>query len=203
MMGDVKISIVLAIWKPTTTPEILSCPFCYLCGMATKLQNRRKLLKRNCPHCKSVQDLFADDCRQCGQSMLVEGESEIRDRIAALVDDVEASVDELESGKALAGAYKQLDRAAKALRVLKTYDTLPGMNAYTDACKAILQPHRLQSLQSTLKGNLVMMGLLLIFPMVPILFGWKIQIIGLMLLPSLFWAGITFKAWRDLKRAKA
>lgn len=171
--------------------------------MATKPQNRRKLLKRKCPHCQSVQDLFADDCRQCGQPLLVEGESEIRNRIAALVDDVEASIDELESGKALAGAYKQLDRAAKALRVLKTYDTLPGMTAYTDAAKAILQPHRLQSLQSTLKGNLIMMGLLLVFPMVPILFGWNIKVIGLMFLPSLFWAGITFKAWRDLQRAKS
>lgn len=171
--------------------------------MATKPQNRRKLLKRKCPHCQSVQDLFADTCRACNQNLLLDGESEIRDKIAALVDDVEGSIDELEGGKAQAGAYKQLDKAAKALRVLKTYETLPGMTAYTDAAKQLLQPYRIQSLQATLKGNLVMMALLMVFPLLPLLMGWDIRIIGIMFLPATFWVVITLKALRDLQNAKA
>ena len=170
--------------------------------MAVNTKNRRKLLKRNCPSCDAIQDIFADKCSACGTDLLKEGEDVIRDKIAGLVDDVEEVIKALENGTAGAGAYKELDRAAKALKTLKSYHTLPGMEAYTDAAKEVLQPHRLNSLNATFRGNLVFFGVLMLFPILPLAFGWDIRIIGIMFLPALFWAFITFKAFSDLQRAK-
>ncbi|MEM7040989.1 MAG: hypothetical protein AAF570_28755, partial [Bacteroidota bacterium] len=99
--------------------------------------------------------------------------------------------------------YTRVDRCFKLIKILRAFDHIPGMHEFLSKHREKLIPYKVNVLRSTVKANFVFMGLLLVFPLVPLLVGWPPIIPLLMLLPTTVWGIVTFKARRDLIKAEA
>ncbi len=168
---------------------------------AKKQDNLRKLLRTGCPKCAAEQDSTRVQCKVCGVDLHPDLDSET---LAAVNGDVkafeEAYKEVLEPGKG--NPYHPLDRASNSLKRLYRNRSFPGMEAFLDAAGKLLLPHQLKLLQRTLVANMALLGILILFALLPIMAGWPLMIAGVMGLPVVGWGVIAFKAYRQYADVK-
>ncbi len=55
-------------------------------------------------------------------------------------------------------------------------------------------------METMLKMNVIICIFLFLFPVLPLVQGWDLSVVGLMLLPAIVWLGITLKMRREYRR---
>lgn len=166
-----------------------------------KQKNLRKLLRARCPNCSADQDSTRVQCKVCGSDMHPDVDSET---LASISGDVkayeEAFKEVVEPGKG--NPYNPIDRALGSLKRLHKNRSFPGMEAFLSAARDQLLPHQLNLLKRTVTANMALLGILMLFALLPILIGWPLMIAGVMALPVVGWGVIAFKAYRQYAEVK-
>jgi Flp pilus assembly protein protease CpaA len=50
--------------------------------------------------------------------------------------------------------------------------------------------------------NWIICGFLFLFPLLPLVQGWDLTVVGLMLLPAVVWLGITLRMVREVRKRR-
>ncbi len=173
----------------------------YIMVKIKKQDNPRKLLRTWCPDCSAEQDSIRVKCKVCNTDLHPGVDSET---LASIQTDVRAYEEAykavLEPNKG--NPYHPLDRALSSLSSLYKNRSFPGMQAFLDGAGKQLLPHRLQLLKRTLVANVALLGILILFALLPVLIGWPLMISGVMALPVVGWGVIAFKAYRQYAEVK-
>lgn len=142
-------------------------------------------------------------CPHCGNAFFKEDSLEILASVEADVDELEDLLKLLEDpADTKDNPYAPVDQAFKLLRKLRSHLQIPGMEAYIAASRGVLLPYKVRLLRSTYKANVILLFVLMAFPILPLLLGWSMTVVGLMGLPVLAWSLITYRARRDLQHAE-
>lgn len=164
-----------------------------------KQKQARKFLRVACTSCGNTQDSLRIQCSSCKADLHPDVESRDLSRISGEVEGLDAAL--LDAQNPQGNPYGPVDQAYLLLKSLDKYPDFPGMKEYLLEVRRQLLPFKIAVLQRTFKANLVFLAILLVFPLVPLLFGWPLLVSGLMLLPAIAWGGISLKAWSDYKKA--
>lgn len=155
-----------------------------------------------CPNCNAKQDSLGANCTECKAELHPEVKPEWLMAANVEVNATEEAMKIVRNPPAKGSPYAPLDTAYRCLKGLDAYLEFQGMEAYIAGIRAELLPHRVALLKRTYNANLVFMVVLVLFPLVPLLFGWPLMVTGLLGLPVIAWGFIVFKARRDYTRAQ-
>lgn len=166
-------------------------------------KNRKKSFRVDCMNCHSTQDSLRYACAQCRQKLYTNMDQEELDGIVEKVNEMEGILTEIEQpGPRKGNPYTPVDKAWAVYRALRGFHYLPGMPAYLDQVLEMLLPFKLSLLRRTVKANWMFLGILAAFPIVSLLMGVHLMVIGLLAMPALVWLIVALKAANDLKKTK-
>lgn len=167
-----------------------------------KQKSLRKHFLMHCSACKTQQSSLREQCTKCGERLHADLEPE---EVKETVEKVEAMENAMKSvaDPDKGNPYGPVDEAYKRLKSLKRHEGFPGMGNFLEEVRGRLLPFKVAILKRTFKANVVFLLVLAFFPILPLALGWPIMVTALLFLPVVAWGGITFKAWRDYKRALA
>lgn len=168
-------------------------------------KNRKKSFRVHCANCHATVDSLLYACTQCRKPLYTNMEEGELKLIAEKVAEMEEHLTALEGpppSKQKPGEsnpYQPLDQAWAVYRSLRTHSYLPGMTAYLDRILEALLPFKLSLQQRTFRANLIFLVILVAFPALTLAIGMKPVVVGLLALPAIVWAIVTFRAYRDLR----
>ncbi|MFN8397417.1 MAG: hypothetical protein U0176_22530 [Bacteroidia bacterium] len=172
-------------------------------------KNRKKYFRVHCANCHATVDSLLYTCPQCRNRLytnMEEGELQLIEEKVAEMEEHLVALEGPPPSKQKPGEsnpYQPLDQAWAVYRSLRTHSYLPGMTAYLDRVLEALLPFKLRLQERTLRANWVFLIILVAFPVLTLAIGMKPMIVGLLALPAIVWAIVTFRAARDLRLTKA
>ena len=167
-----------------------------------KQKSLRKHFLMHCSACNTQQSSLREQCSHCGAQLHADLEPEEVQETIEKVEAMEAAMKRV-ANPDKGNPYGPVDEGFKRLKSLQRHAGFPGMQNFLDDVRSRLLPFKVAILKRTFKANVVFLVILALFPVLPLALGWAPMVVGLLTLPVLAWGGITFKAWRDYKRALA
>ena len=166
-----------------------------------KQKDPRKYLRMSCPSCGAEQESIRVQCKQCGNDLHPDLDSEILATVRGNVQAFEEAYKEVKDpGKG--NPYAPIDKAVNSLKRLYRHRDFPGMAEFIDHAGKLLLPYELKLMQRTLTANMVLLLMLVLFALLPLMAGWPPIIAGVMTLPVIGWGVIAFKAFRQYNAVK-
>jgi hypothetical protein len=166
-------------------------------------KSRRKLLRVDCLKCGSTQDALRSHCGACGNLIYANLSEEELGEVNASVDALEELLGQIEAPKEKhANPYIPMDKAFQHYKTLRKFEYIPAMSRYLEKVLEVLIPLRIKVLEKTTKANLLFAIFLFSLPAICILFKVKLFVVVFMLLPAVAWLFVTYKAKRDLDKAR-
>lgn len=167
-----------------------------------KQKNARKSLRMNCPQCGASQDSTRVQCGSCNKDLHPDLDSETLAKVGGDVAAWEEAFKMVQDPDK-ATPYQPIDQAVAIMKRLSHHRGFPGMAPFLKEAGLQLLPYEVALMKRTLNANLVLLGILIMFATLPLMIGWPLIIVGLMLLPVVGWGTITFKAYRQYSSAKS